>query len=276
MRPFAELQARILGEVTAYPHLGAIRDYNRAMIGELGKSAELRGKRLLDLGGSVHGFALEAALDREVALYEGIDFDVARHWQVPEVEFTAAPDRVGRLRQMNAEELRFDEASFDCLMTISTFEHFARPDVVLAEMFRVLRSGGVAMVTFEPIWTAPGGHHLHHFGALSQLAPPWSHLYLSEAQMREALGRQPWPADAPVDVDGAVRWIYRDQDINRFGIRELIAFFERSPFEIVWVCPVQDAVPAEVSAVAAYLARVLPLTSDELLTRGLSLLLRKP
>lgn len=276
MRPFADLQARIQREVMAGPHLGAIRDYNRAMVGELAKSAELEGTRLLDLGGSVHGFALEAALDRGVSLYEGIDFDVARHWQLPEVEFVAPDDRIGRLRQMNAEQLNFADDSFDCLMTISTFEHFARPATVLAEMFRVVRRGGVAMVTFEPIWTAPGGHHLHHFGALSQLAPPWSHLYLSEAQMRQVLARGPWPADAPVDVEGAVRWIYHDRDINRFGIRELIAFFEQSPFDIVWICPVQDAVPVEMSAVAAYLSRVLPLTSDELLTRGLSLLLRKP
>lgn len=276
MRPFADLQARIRGEVSAYPHLGAIRDYNRAMVGELAKSAELVGKRLLDLGGSVHGFALEAALDGGVSLYEGIDFDVARHWQTSEVEFAAPEERVGRLRQMNAEQLAFADDSFDCLMTISTFEHFARPATVLAEMFRVLRRGGVAMVTFEPIWTAPGGHHLHHFGALSRLAPPWSHLYLSQSQMHEVLARQPWPADAPVDVDGAVRWIYRDEDINRFGIRELIDFFGQSAFEIVWICPVRDEAPPEVTAVAAYLSQVLPLTSDELLTRGLSLLLRKP
>lgn len=276
MRPFAELQTRLGSEVAAHAHLGAIRDYNHAMVGELAKCHPIAGQALLDLGASVHGFSLEAALDRGVSLYEGIDFDVARHWRLPEVEFASPDGRIGRLRQMNAEQLSFADGSFDCLMTISTFEHFARPEVVLAEMFRVLRRGGVALVTFEPIWTAPGGHHLHHFGALSQLAPPWGHLYLSEAQMRETLTRQPWPAGAPVDVEGALRWIYHEPDINRFGIRELTQFFERSPFEIVWLCPVRDAAPDDVTAVATYLSRVLPLTRDELLTRGLSLLLRKP
>ena len=175
MRPFTEVQDRIRGETTVHPHLGAIRDYNRAMVGELAKALALKGKRMLDLGASVHGFALEAALEHGVTLYEGIDFDVARHWQAAEVEFSGIDGQAGRLRQMNAEQLAFPDASFDCLMTISTFEHFARPETVLAEMYRVLRPGGVGMVTFEPIWSGPTGHHLHHFGALSKLAPPWSH-----------------------------------------------------------------------------------------------------
>lgn len=276
MRPFTALQDRIRAETGAQPHLGAIRDYNRAMVGELAKAVPLEGKQMLDLGASVHGFALEAALDHGVALYEGIDFDVARHWREAEVEFTADGGRAGRLRQMNAEQLAFAGGSFDCLMTISTFEHFLRPGVVLGEMYRVLRPGGVGMVTFEPIWSGPAGHHLHHFGRLSQLAPPWSHLYSSEARMRETLAGQPWPEDAPIDVDGALRWIYHGDDINRLGIRDLVEFFARSAFEIVWMRPVRDAISPEMRAAAAEVAGRVPYTGDELLARGLSFLLRRP
>ncbi len=269
------LRGLLQDEEAAAPHLGGLRSFNHFLVGELDKCRALPGCTMLDLGASIHGYALEGALDRGVALYEGIDFDVVRHWGEDSVEITGPDGRLGRLRQMNAEQLDFPNASFDCLLSISTFEHFHHPDRVLAEMFRVLRPGGVALVSFEPIWTCSYGHHLHHFGALSDLVPPWSHLFLSEEQMRAVLARQPWPADAPVDLDGALQWTYHGDGINRHDIRRLKTYFEQSPFEIDWLCPLPDEAPPERAAVAAYLARVLPYTAEELLTRGLSLLLRK-
>ncbi len=262
-------------EADAKPHLADLRNFNHFLVGELNKCYALPGRALLDLGASIHGYALEAALDHGVSLYEGIDLDVVRHWGASPVEFAGADGRTGRLRQMNAEHLDFPDAAFDCLMSISTFEHFHHPDVVLAEMFRVLRPGGVALVTTEPIWTGSYGHHLHHFGAVSDLIPPWGHLFLSRDQMAAVLDRQPWPADAPVTRADALRWIYDGGDINRHGINRLKAFFADSPFETDWLVPLIDPVPPERAAVADYLSKVLPYRAEDLLTRGLSLLLRK-
>ena len=269
------LRHTLQSEEDAHPHLGGLRRFNHLLVGELNKCCALAGRTMLDLGASIHGYALEAALDQGVALYEGIDFDVVRHWGSPRVEVAGPEGRVGRLRQMNAEQLAFADESFDCLLSISTFEHFHHPDRVLAEMFRVLRPGGVALVSFEPVWTASYGHHLHHFGAVSDLVPPWSHLFLAEAQMAGLLARQPWPADAPVDRAGALEWIYRGDGINRHDIRRLKTYFEQSPFHIDWICPLPEEASPERAAAAAYVARLLPYTVDELLARGLSLLLRK-
>ena len=176
---------------------------------------------------------------------------------------------------MDAEELAFADAAFDCLLTVSTFEHFHRPERVLAEMFRVLRPGGVALVSFEPVWTASYGHHLHHFGEIGRLVPPWSHLFLGKDQMRAVLARQDWPADAPLDRTEALHWIYDGEGINRHGIRHLKTCFEASPFDLEWLVPLPDETVPAAPAVADYLARVLPYSAGELLTRGLSLLLRK-
>ena len=269
------LRGLIAGEVEAHPHLGELRDFNRLLVGELDKCFPVAGRALLDLGASIHGYALEAALDRGVVLYEGIDLDVVRHWGVSPMEVAGPEGRAGRLRAMNAEQLEFADASFDCLMSISTFEHFHHPDVVLNEMFRVLRPGGAVLVTTEPVWTGSYGHHLHHFGAVSDLVPPWGHLFLSKDQMRAALARRDWPADAPVDREAALHWIYDGSDINRHSLGRLKSFFAESPFEIEWLVPLIDPVPPERAAVAAYLAGILPYSADDLLTRGLSLLLRK-
>lgn len=275
MQKLTDLKTLISRETADHPHLGPIRGFNHTMVGELAKNCPLSGHALLDVGASVHGYALEAALERGVILYEGIDIGVSRHWKSPRIEFTSPDGRIGRLREMNAERLEFPEDSFDCLLTISTFEHFLRPAVVLAEMHRVLRHGGVALVSFEPVWTASYGHHLHHFGEVNNLVPPWSHLFLTEEQMCEVLARQPWPSNAPIDAEDAIHWIYYGKDINRFDIRELRDFFLKSDFEIVWMHSIPDKPSDSHATVAAYVSRIVPYTADELLTRGLSLLLRK-
>ena len=274
MRRLSDLRAVIDREIREHEHLGAIRGYNHAMIGELKKVFPLQGTTLLDLGASIHGYALEAALDAGVQRYEGIDLAISRHWSAPSVEFTAPTGARGRLQQMNAESLAFEAGSVDCLLSISTFEHFLRPDLVLGEMFRVLRPGGVALLSFEPIWTAPTGHHLHHFGAISKFVPLWSHLFLSEGHMREILMRAEWPADAPISRDEALRWIYHENGINRLSVRQLRAVFESSSFEVVWIYPQPDESSAH-RAIAEYVSGLTPFSVDELLTRGLSVLLQK-
>ncbi len=101
------LRATADGEMAAHAHLGELRRFNHLLVGELNKCYPVAGRALLDLGASIHGYALEAALDHGVTLYEGIDLDVVRHWGVSPVEIAAPDGRVGRLRMMNAERLEF-------------------------------------------------------------------------------------------------------------------------------------------------------------------------
>lgn len=272
---FSKLREIISSEVASQKHLGSIRSYNHAMIDDLNNICLLADRTMLDLGASVHAYALEAALTKGVRRYEGVDLGIERHWKMPSVEFVGDTGNIGRLTQMNASRLEFAEDTFDCILTISTFEHFLNPEGVLMEMYRVLRTGGVALVTFEPVWTSSYGHHLHHLGAISKLVPDWGHLYLTEAQMRAALAKQPWPDDSPLSVEQAVRWIYRDSEINRFDIRKLKDVFRHSPFDIVWMCDLPDEETDQKRTIAQYLTRLVPFSTDELMTKGLSLLLRK-
>jgi SAM-dependent methyltransferase len=112
------------------------------MIGELNKIYPVAGSKLLDVGASPRGYALEAAVAYGVAIYEGIYIGESQYWNASVVEFVGPEGQAGRLREMNAETLKFDEGTFDCLLSISTFEHFLKPDIVLSEMHRVLRPAG--------------------------------------------------------------------------------------------------------------------------------------
>ena len=74
----------------------------------------------------------------------------------------------------DAAETGFPENSFDTIIINDAMEHVDRPDLVLAEVRRILKPGGRLYVNFPPYY--------HPFGAhLSDLiAIPWVHMFFSE------------------------------------------------------------------------------------------------
>jgi ubiquinone/menaquinone biosynthesis C-methylase UbiE len=103
-------------------------------------------ERALDVGTGAGAFALALApLVREVV---GIDvvpelLEEARKRAVENTDFLEG----------DAEELPFPPGDFDVVTTARTLHHIARPEVVLAEMTRVLRPGGTMLVVDQ---LAPG------------------------------------------------------------------------------------------------------------------------
>jgi SAM-dependent methyltransferase len=250
------------------PDMDGVRAYNHQMIDILGDLRRLRGKTVLDIGASPHGYALEHALRNGVRRYIGIGLGVAEEIEVSDSGCTAV------LLNMNAEQLALDPQSVDLVITLSTFEHFFDGAKVLQEMHRVLKPGGSALISFQPVWTCSEGHHLHHIAEVTKLLPPWSHLILTEDQLRESLARN-WPASAPMSLEETLHWIYRSGEMNRVDIVTLRRMFENCQLEIEWMQPLQDDDAGNKKIIARYLSRLLPYSADELMIRGYSLLLNK-
>ena len=247
--------------------LDAIRRYNHQVIDALDRSVGLSRRVLLDVGASPHGYALERALELGAAGYAGVGLDVSAHTVVQ------GPAGVGELVRGDAEALPFEAESFDAIVTMSTFEHIRGVDRALAEMHRVVRPGGAVLVTFEPLWTCSYGHHLHHFGDVSRLVPPWAHLWWSKEEMRDALAPG-WPADAPLTLAQALAWIYDEPGLNRVGIRQMTTLLHASPLHVEWVHALRDERTVADGVLHAAQQRT-GLTADELLTKGFSVMLRK-
>jgi SAM-dependent methyltransferase len=247
--------------------LDAIRGYNHQVIDSLDRSVGLSRRVLLDVGASPHGYALERALELGVAGYAGVGLDVSAHTVVQ------GPAGVGELVRGDAEALPFGADSFDAIVTMSTFEHIQRVDRALAEMHRVVRPGGAVLVTFEPLWTCSYGHHLHHFGDVSRLVPPWAHLWWSKEEMRDALAPV-WPAEAPLTLAQALAWVYDEPGLNRVGIRQMATLLRASPLDVEWMHALRDDRPIEAGVLRAAQQRT-DLTADELLTKGFSVMLRR-
>lgn len=47
----------------------------------------------------------------------------------------------------NGHKIPFDDAAFDVVLCLETIEHVPRPDLLASEMMRVLRPGGMCMIT---------------------------------------------------------------------------------------------------------------------------------
>lgn len=262
------LRARIERFQKRRPDTDPTRIFNHLMVDTLDSLRPLRDRTLLDIGASYCGYSLERALERGVASFTGLSLEINR---LTEVRTKGA---VGRLLPMNAEHLDFPDAAFDLILSMSTFEHLHDGARVLREMHRVLRRGGSALVSFEPVWTCSYGHHLHHLPGVARLIPPWAHLLWTPESLRAALGAG-WPADAPLALDAVVHSIFAGDFINRLPGRELLRWFRESDFEIEWTAPLPDDDADGKRAIAEYLARVLPYDAEELMTRGYTLLLNK-
>jgi ubiquinone/menaquinone biosynthesis C-methylase UbiE len=92
-------------------------------------------------------------------------------------ERNGAPFEAERIRFVNTDgmDLIFREGLFDSVVSFNVFEHVPDPVRALNEILRVLKPGGHAYITFDPIWTCDTGSHYAHL-----ITEPWAHLLLSD------------------------------------------------------------------------------------------------
>jgi ubiquinone/menaquinone biosynthesis C-methylase UbiE len=175
---------------------------------------------------------------------------------------------------MDATSIKFPDEIFDAVISASTFEHIASVSSVLTEIHRVLKPGGCAFITSEPVWSYSRGHHLHHFGECSELIPPWAHLEWTPEQLREFLSDK-WPSDASISLEKAIDWIYYGDELNRLNIQEYRNLFEKCPLKIEWIAHLKDNKERYKPSTLKRISDITGLSSDDLTAKGFSALLVK-
>lgn len=246
--------------------LDDIRSYNHFIVGEFNKIASLHGGVILDIGASPHCYAMEKCFELGVSRYVGVGLDIETD------ESMAVDGAEGHLLYMNAENLSFIDQGFDFVVSMSTFEHIGNVAKALVEIDRVLKPGGKALVSFEPLWTCAYGHHLHHLGDVARVVPPWAHLVWGRERMRAHLASE-LPADAPHDADELLGLMFDDIFINRLGIDRMRDTFLQGPMHIEWMLPMMHERIDHPMLTTAQ--NVTGLSVDDLHTKGLSVLLSK-
>ena len=118
------------------------------------QSISVAGKAVLDLGCGMGGYS--RALHEHGAILTGLDL-------APEKELPGIP-----VICADAIQTPLTSTRFDLVICASLIEHVVSPEDLLAEIWRMLRPGGVLYLSFPPFYTPIGGHQFSPFHLLGE------------------------------------------------------------------------------------------------------------
>lgn len=172
----------------------------------------------------------------------------------------------------DAHALSFGDEEFDFVFSIALMEHIPRPNDALREIHRVLKPKGHHWFIQAPFWSCAKGHHFMHWDqSVLDTIPTYSHLYLSEEEMREVL-----IAKSPsFDVEHCLQRIYHREDLSRLSRDQTRSAVEDSPLKLLsWAenpCNAYD----EKKAQEAMSRLRYPVTLEEMKVSGATVLQQK-
>ncbi|MEM7305892.1 MAG: methyltransferase domain-containing protein [Planctomycetota bacterium] len=151
------------------------------------------------------------------------------------VDPAAEPVDLPRHRALNAraEDVPFDDATFDLAFSCCAFEHVDDLDGVIAETRRVLRPGGVLFAEFSPIWSSATGNHVWLAGPgggpptltfEDGVLPRWAHLIWEP----EDLAAFVEPSHGPEEARRAANNVYEHWHLNRLFEDDYLRAFHDS------------------------------------------------
>jgi SAM-dependent methyltransferase len=272
LRTLQDYSAGIEEQINAQPNAHSrqqLRQHHWNTVDELNKIRPLSGKNVLDLGAFSPGYTLERVLQHGAAMYAGAGREVGMPQLLVPVE---EQHGIGLLLNMDPAALTFQNEIFDAAISINALQRIGNLPAALRELHRVMRPQAAALLVFEPIWSCSHGHHLHSADACGKLIPPWAHLIWDDAATRRELAGR-WPADAPMDLEEAIRSIYKTGLVNRMDIAALRRAISAGPLHVEWIVPLPDETRDE--AMLENAARITGLSREDLCVRGLSVMLVK-
>lgn len=136
-------------------------------------------KIVLDIGCGAAGKSLYYA-SKGAKEVHGVDVVASYEEQSKKLAVEKGYDDIFTFHLGDAAKLEFGDNTFDTIIMNDSMEHVSKPDKVLKECFRVLKTGGKLYVNFCP-YHHPFGAHLSDV-----MGFPWVHLFFSEKTMINA------------------------------------------------------------------------------------------
>ena len=159
--------------------------------------ARLQGKVVLDFGCGYGGRTVEYARRGKAALVYGVE-PLPRHTELAQ-QYAASLDVANvEFRTCGETSVPLPDRSVDVVVSYDVLEHVTSPAASIAELFRVLRPSGIALLVF-PVYLGMRSHHLDYLTTL-----PGLHWLFS--------------ADTLVRAVNSI--LSEDTDLARFGTRE--------------------------------------------------------
>jgi len=189
------------------------------------------GKTVLDLGCN-RGYLLHSFLQHEN--FTPIGADLVSYYLKD-----ARRDYGDKMQfiQTTPTTVPLPNSTVDVVYTIDTIEHLSKPRELFAEVYRVMRPGGVFLIHFNP-WLNPHGSHLEDI-----ITYPWAHVVFSMDTLLAAAAKL---YDSPhydtacyyLDTNGNKKPNpYKDRDgwgtyLNYMTIRRFNRLLKETDFEV--------------------------------------------
>lgn len=228
-----------------HPKTTTLADYQEISLNGLSSFVDICGKNILEVGSDEEGNVLFALEQRGVKFALGIDVWRKKDW------FRVLS---GKLVQAHGDvlSLPYLDNSFDVLLNIATFEHIHNLDIIIHEMNRLLKPGGIMYAQFGPLWSCGVGHHIwcHLDDRIFRFNDPahnplddFDHLLYDRRELAQKLSLS-WDERT---VEHLVKAVFDHSHINRKFHHEICDYMERSPMKILhmeksWDIPVPSEI----------------------------------
>ena len=158
------------------------------------------------------------------------------------------------LRQMDAGDMSFPQATFDLVYSFDVFEHLPDPARILASVVRVLRPGGVFYTSLHPFTAEDGNHDMQIISGRREAVPYWAHLRPAHQHQTHA-----------------------SVHLNRLRLRDWTEILQsQMPGCVIDTPLVEDPVLLKALAQVRGQGELADFTDQELLVRRLIVVWRKP
>lgn len=241
-----------------------MESYHHILVNDLKSFAGIEGKTVLVIGCG-YGLECEILLSLGAEKVVGVDVldNLGKDYPHKDIEYC----------RVKAEEMAFDDNSFDICCSFATLEHIQDPHAALQNMLRVIEPYGFLYCQAAPLWNSPFGHHKR------DMFPddPWIHLRMNSPE--KMMSYYDDICEQVIDghkVRDHIAYIFSDE-FNRISVSELKKIVFRlmekaNPVSIRFGMNYDDyhhlLSPELRSELKAY-------TEEELLTEGMTIVLRK-
>lgn len=216
--------------------------YHLDILEEIDKTYSLKGKTIIDIGGS----NIPIEIMKSFGVKKFVCVDPISKWGYyqkdnvcfgkriyKETEFSNAFENEYSFIIDNEVETLGEQFNniFDIAISISTFEHVNSIKETLNVIHRMLKSKGVIISQYEPVFSCASGHHVYvskeyNFNNMPEI--DYLHLLYKEDEAREYI-KSIERFDKNIQEE-IIRQAYHSNVINRFMIKDHIVGFHNSLF----------------------------------------------